>query len=89
VFDMPTTMSKMMHLGMSFDDVLMRTTITPAKFVNRVEGLGTLAVGAPADVAILRIESGEFPLTDSQKNTVTAKQRVVCSRAICRGKRLV
>lgn len=88
VFDMPTTMSKMMHLGMSFDDVLMRTTVTPAKFVNRVEGLGTLAAGAPADIALLRIETGEFPLTDSQKNTVTAKQRIVCSGAICRGKRL-
>ncbi len=27
VFDMPTTMSKMMYLGMSFDDVLKRTTV--------------------------------------------------------------
>jgi dihydroorotase len=88
VFDMPTTMSKMMHLGMSFDDVLLRTTIAPAKIVNRVEGLGTLAVGAPADVAVLAIETGEFPLTDSQKNTVTAKQRIVSRATICRGKRV-
>lgn len=89
VFDMPTTMSKMMHLGMSFDDVLMRTTIAPAKTVNRVERLGTLAVGAPADLALLAVEKGEFPLIDSQKNTVTAKERVVCRVAICRGKRLI
>jgi dihydroorotase len=88
VYDMPTTMSKMMYLGMSFDDVLKRTTIAPAKIVGRVEGLGTLAVGAPADVALLAIEDGEFPLTDSQKNTVTAKQRVVSKLAICRGKRV-
>jgi dihydroorotase len=89
VFDMPTTMSKMMHLGMSFDDVLQRTTVAPAKIVNRVEGLGTLAVGAPADVALLAVEEGEFPLTDSQKNTVSAKQRVVSKLAICRGKKVV
>jgi dihydroorotase len=88
VFDMPTTMSKLMYLGMSFDDVLKRTTVAPAKIVGRVEGLGTLAVGAPADVALLAIEEGEFPLTDSQKNTVTARQRVVSRLAICRGKRV-
>ena len=88
VFDMPTTMSKMMYLGMSFDDVLKRTTAGPAKVINRVEGLGTLAVGSPADVAVLAIEQGEFPLTDSQKNTVTAKQRVVSRATVCRGKRL-
>jgi dihydroorotase len=89
VFDMPTTMSKLMHLGMSFDDVLKRTTVAPAKIVNRVDGLGTLAVGAPADVALLAVEDGEFPLIDSQKNNVTAKQRVVSKLAICRGKRVV
>ncbi|HYI93726.1 MAG TPA: amidohydrolase/deacetylase family metallohydrolase [Bryobacteraceae bacterium] len=89
VYDMPTTMSKMMYLGMSFDDVLMRTTIAPAKIINRVEGLGTLKVGGPADIALLAIEDGAFPLTDSQKNTVTAKQRVVSRLTICRGKRVV
>lgn len=88
VYDMPTTMSKMMHLGMTFDDVLARTTIAPAKIVNRVIGMGTLAVGSPADVAVLRVENGEFPLTDSQKNTVTAKQRVVAKATICKGRKL-
>ena len=88
VYDMPTTMSKMMYLGMSFHDVLLRTTIAPAKIVNRVAGLGTLAVGAPADVALLKIEDGAFPLVDSQRNTVTAKQRVVSKLTICRGKKV-
>ncbi len=88
VFDMPTTMSKLMYLGMSFDEVLARTTIAPARIVGRVEGLGTLTVGAPADLALLAVEDGEFPLTDSQRNTVTAKQRIVCKLAICRGKRV-
>ena len=88
VYDMPTTMSKMMHLGMSIDDVLSRTTIAPAKIVNRLPGMGTLAVGSPADVALLRIEEGAFPLVDSQRNTVTAKQRVVSNLTICRGKKV-
>jgi dihydroorotase len=88
VYDMPTTMSKMMYLGMSFDDVLLRTTSAPAKIVNRVTGMGTLNVGAPADVAVLSIEDGAFPLVDSQRNTVTAKQRVVSRLTICKGKKL-
>ena len=46
------------------------------------------AVGAPADVALLAIEDGEFQLIDSQKATVTAKQRVVSKLTICRGKKV-
>jgi hypothetical protein len=38
-------------LGMSFDDVLLRSTINPAKIIGRVERLGTLQVDSPADVA--------------------------------------
>jgi dihydroorotase len=86
VFDLPTTMSKLMHLGMTFDDVLLRVTAAPAKIVNRVPLLGSLAVGAPADVALLQIEDGEFPLVDSQRNKVDARRRVVCRGTICRGK---
>ena len=81
-------MSKMLHLGMSFDDVLLRTTANPAKVIGRMEGLGSLAVGSPADVALLAIEDGEFRLVDSQRNAVTAKQRIVSRLTICRGKRL-
>lgn len=89
VYDMPTTMSKLLHLGMSLDDVLLRTTSNPAKVINRVEGLGTLQAGGPADVALFGLEDGQFRLVDSQRNEVTAKQRLVCRLTICRGKRLL
>ncbi|MEW5977412.1 MAG: amidohydrolase/deacetylase family metallohydrolase [Acidobacteriota bacterium] len=88
VYDLPTTLSKLMFLGMSFDDVLERATRAPAQVINRVEGLGGIRVGAPADLALLAIEEGEFQLMDSQKNSVTAKQRIVSRLTICRGKRL-
>ena len=87
VYDMPTTMSKMLYLGMSFDDVLLRSTANPAKVIGHVEGLGTLRVGSPGDVALLALEDGEFRLVDSQRNAVTAKQRIVSRLTICRGKR--
>ena len=89
VFDMPTTMNKMLHLGMSFDDVLLRTTAAPAKIVNRLEGMGRLQVGGPADIALLAMEQGQFKLVDAQWNAVTIEQRLVSRLTICRGKRLV
>ena len=89
VYDMPTTMSKLMYLGMSLDDVLLRTTANPARIINRVPRLGTLEIGAPADIALLAEEEGEFRLVDSQRNVVTAKRRLVCRGAVCKGKRLV
>jgi dihydroorotase len=85
---MPTTMSKFLHLGMSFEDVLLRSTANPARAVNRLPGMGTLAVDAPADIALLEIENGEFKLVDSQRNVETAKQRITSHLTICRGKRL-
>jgi dihydroorotase len=89
IFDQPTTMSKYLYLGMSFDDVLLRSTYNPAKIVGRVPGLGTLTVGGPSDVALLAIEEGRFPLVDCQKNAVTARHRIVSRLTICRGKRMV
>ena len=86
---MPTTMSKLLYLGMSFEDVLLRSTASPAKIVNRIPGLGTLTDGAPADIALLAVEDGQFQLIDSQKNVVMAKQRIVSRLTICKGKRLV
>ena len=45
--------------------------------------------GAPGDVAVLAIEDGQFRLVDSQRNAVTAKQRIACRLTICRGKRVL
>ena len=89
VYDLPTTMSKMLYLGMSFDDVLLRSTWNPAKVVGRVEGLGTLRLGGPADVALLAVEDGDFELVDAQLNRVRVKQRIASRLAIARGRRLL
>jgi len=89
VFDLPTTMSKLLYLGMSFDEVLKCSTVNPAKVVTPLPLLGTLQVGAPGDVALLSVDDGEFELVDAQRNKVTAKQRIRSHLTICKGKRLV
>ena len=87
-FDLPTTLTKYLHLGLSFDDVLLRATANPARIINRVPGMGSLTMGGPADVALLALEDGEFRLVDSQRNAATVRQRIVSRLTICRGRRL-
>jgi dihydroorotase len=66
-FDLPTTLSKFLNLGMSLPDVIERATSKPAAAMHRTD-LGTLAVGSVADVALFRVEEGEFRFFDSQMN---------------------
>ena len=72
VFDLLTTLSKFMHLGMSLDEVIRRSTETTAGIMGLGDGLGTLRVGATGDVSVLRLEEGRFTLTDryTKKRTI-------------------
>ena len=77
VFDLPTTMSKLLNLGMSLEDVIIRTTANPARAVGEAGRIGTLKPGAVADVAVLRLEEGEFDFVDTDQNHMTGRQRLV------------
>jgi len=88
VYDMPTTLSKFLYLGLSLEEVLARATAKPAAVINRIPKHGTLELGAPADIAVLALEEGQFQLVDSQKNAVAASKRLVSRLTICRGKRM-
>jgi dihydroorotase len=61
-FDLPTTMSKFLHLGMSLPEVVRATTSRPAELLQ--SDAGTLRPGSPADVAVFRVLEGRFPLYD-------------------------
>jgi dihydroorotase len=63
--NMPNVMSKLMLLGMSFDQVLVRSTVNPAKAIGRYPELGTLGGGRVADIAVLEEETGVFAFKDS------------------------
>ena len=76
VYDLPTTLSKFLLLGMSLEEVIMAATIRPAKAL-RVEGkIGSLKVGGVGDVAVLALEEGEFQFWDAQGNLRTGKKRL-------------
>ncbi len=65
VFDMPTTMSKFLHLGLSLEEVVERSTLAPAKALLRDHEIGTLRPGTRADIAVLEEREGRFVFTDS------------------------
>lgn len=74
--DLPTTMSKFLHLGMSLHDVIAKTTCAPARALGRGGEIGTLCPGAPADLFAFTLEEGEFILEDTHFNRVTASRRI-------------
>jgi dihydroorotase len=65
VFDLATTLSKFMHLGMTLQQVIERTTVNPAQTFGFPKGLGTLREGAEADVAVFALHEGKFDFVDS------------------------
>jgi dihydroorotase len=61
-------MSKFMGLGFTLEQVVAMATSTPAKVINRAAKLGTLQVGAPADVSVLEIVEGPVSFVDTRNN---------------------
>ena len=61
--DMLNVMSKFLNMGMPLDEVILRSTWAPAREIHRQE-VGHISVGAPADVAVLRLEKGDFGFLD-------------------------
>ena len=64
VYDFATTLTKLMHLGMSLEDLVRRSTQTPARVLGLDDTIGTLKMRAEGDVTVMREEEGRFPLVD-------------------------
>ena len=60
-FDLPTAMSKFLHLGMSLPEVVRATTSRPAELLGLDGEIGTLRPGSLADVALFRLLHGALP----------------------------
>ncbi|MDQ3652307.1 MAG: amidohydrolase/deacetylase family metallohydrolase [Acidobacteriota bacterium] len=82
--DMTNVMSKFLNLGMQLDDVILKSTWNPAREIRR-ELYGHLSVGAPADVAILRLDTGDFGFVDVDRARFQGRQRLGCEMTILDG----
>src|SRR5438046_701175 len=69
VFDLATTLSKFLHLGLTLEQVIERATSNPAATLGFPKGLGTLREGSEADVAVFSLHEGKYELTDSVGHT--------------------
>ena len=84
VYDLPTTMAKLMALGVSLNQVIEMATANAAKLLGREGDLGTIRVGQPADISVLKLEEREWQAVDSQKGTIPAHQALLPVYAILR-----
>ena len=83
--DQLNVMSKFLNMGMPLDDVIYRSTWNPARIIHR-EQLGHLSVGAQADIAVLRIERGQFAFVDSWGAGMDGNQRLIGELTVASGR---
>jgi dihydroorotase len=84
VIDLPTTMSKFLYLGMPVQDIVRASTMAPAIAMRVDDRLGSIHVGKQADITLMRLERGSFPLFDVEGVVRNSPQRLfavsVCKR---------
>jgi dihydroorotase len=78
-------MSKVLTLGIAFDDVIQMASWNPARQIRRPQ-LGHLDVGAEADVAVLRLDKGRFGYIDNRGQRYDGTQAIICEMTLRRGR---
>jgi dihydroorotase len=76
MFDLPTTLSKFLNIGLSLPQVIERATSRPAAAMRRPD-LGTLKPGSAADIAIFRLEEGDYVFRDVHMSPRRGSKRLI------------
>lgn len=83
--DMLNVMSKFLSLGVPLEEVIQRSAWNPAREIAR-EDLGHLSPGGPADIAVLRLVSGDFGFVDSSGKRMKGSRKLVAEMTLRDGK---
>ncbi|HVN04479.1 MAG TPA: amidohydrolase/deacetylase family metallohydrolase [Bryobacteraceae bacterium] len=83
--DMLNVMSKFLNIGMPLDEVILRSTWTPAREIHHEE-LGSLTAGSVADVAVLRLEHGNFGFVDTYGARMRGTEKLECELTVRNGR---
>jgi dihydroorotase len=78
-------MSKFLNMGFSLEQVVTMATANPAKAIGKLAKLGTLAVGAPADVSMLELVEGPVEFVDTRNNKRQGKVHLKPVQAVAAG----
>jgi dihydroorotase len=65
---LPWVMSKFLTLGFTLPQVVAMATSAPARLIARVPKLGTLQIGAPADLSLFELVEGPVTFLDTRNN---------------------
>jgi len=76
-YDMPTVMTRLLHVGMPLTEVVARSTFEPAKTIGWEDRIGTLGIGREADIAVFSVEAVDMVLEDCQSQLRKISQRLV------------
>jgi dihydroorotase len=77
VHSMTETMSKFLAVGLSLEEMILRTTANPAKALGMTDRLGAIAVGREADVSVLDVVDGDWQFTDSSGAHFKGTQAII------------
>jgi dihydroorotase len=83
--DMLNVMDKFLAMGLSLDDVMLRSTWNPAKEIGHEE-LGHLTPGAVADIGVFRLEKGSFGYVDMYGARLKGTQKLAAELTLRDGK---
>lgn len=87
MFDMPTTLSKFLLMGMTIEQVIARATSAPSAAMRKPE-FGSLKPGSKADVALFALEEGDFTFQDIHMNERKGTRRLVNTLTMIDGEAL-
>jgi dihydroorotase len=77
VFDLATTLSKLLHVGTPLQDVIKAATWTPARAIGKASEAGALAPGCDADLSVFELRAGHWALPDAAGDTEVVEQLLV------------
>ncbi len=87
IHDLPTVLSKFLHLGLSLSTVIKSATMIPAAILGMSDTIGTLRIGAEADIALFEQVHDEVPLWDNIRPVRTQRilTKLLSPRGVIKG----
>ena len=83
--DMLNVADKFLAMGQTIPQVVTEMTWNPAHELKQ-DQLGNLSVGAPADIAVLSVEHGNYGFEDMYNTKLMGTQKLICQLTVRAGK---
>lgn len=83
--DMANLLSKFLNMGLSLEEVILRSTWNPAQVINRPD-LGNLDVGGEADIAVFSLREGDFGFLDVRRTKISGDKKMEAEMTLRAGR---